>query len=271
MRAETERLRVECERLELALTVALRRETERALEAQRHEFELADERQALAAVHEALEAQAASHAAAQQQAEAAIEASKARAAALRQSNLERAETVEALREERDQLRQANLHLKAEAAAATAAASATVARGQATAAAASVAAANGACTPTTTVANGACTSPQPSSSPEVGSAASSNGEGAVSVRRHKMAVDSARRRARVSERRALAAELEARLVESSVMLAEAQAAAQAHAHATSPRHTPPTTADDARQTRVSSAPGSGPPYALPGALGRRAQS
>ena len=99
-------LRAEVERLEAALSVALRREEERVREAQRHEAFFAEERDALEVAREALAAREEQHRAEQVEARKVLESSRERSAELRRHNAEKAETVEQLRLELEALRRA---------------------------------------------------------------------------------------------------------------------------------------------------------------------
>ena len=153
------------------MTVALRREEERALETRRHETLFAEEREALEAAHEALAERASQHEAKLGEFQQALEASRERAAELRRHNEDKSEALEKMRVELDAMRRARdaSRPKADDAASKA-----------------------------------------PSTPEAAPAAAARVQD-HQERRAKMAQDSARRRARLNERRELAAKLEGKLL------------------------------------------------------------
>lgn len=178
LNTEITRLTNECERLNSALSVALRREEQREMEAQRHLLFLAEERETLEASHEALSMRATAHEAKLTAYQAALDERKAACESLRVHNAEKAERLETLKSELEAMRRANAIANAANVAAMAPAEAAAAPWR-----------------SPPMGQGAPTPPPPEATQE---------------RRAKNAQDSARRRARMNERRELAAKMESQI-------------------------------------------------------------
>ena len=188
LQAECETLQAECERLQAALTVSIRKENERALEAARNEEFVVEEREALEAAREALATRTAKSEADQAAIREQLAASHERSAELKRANAEKGAKLESLRLELDAMRQAKQQAREEADGLWN----RLARQEAASA----------------------------DAPAVEAAADGGNDGSNGIatdeskareeRRAKAANDSARRRAKVNERRSLAAKAEAQL-------------------------------------------------------------
>ena len=194
--SEWKHLEGECQRLQAALSVALRREDHRSLEVQRAGQFLHDEREALEAAQEVASAREEAHDSKKQAHETSLEGSRARVAELQRVNAEKTKALDELRAQLDTLRCANKS----------------SRGGVEAAAVDEVRQR-----VRQPAREPALAQAPVPSPSVVSPSSSvTPPNDASERRAKAALDSAKRRARVheriNERRALAAKMDQKLAE-----------------------------------------------------------